>query len=87
MNTLTTVHDPYVDAKALGLYKEIPDHPYSHINADQIVDRILKSRAMFEERQRVKGVKAIGEEGVRRREQMEREKAEHDQKELTASQN
>jgi len=30
---------------------------------------------MYEERQRVKGVKGIGEEAVRRREEMEREQA------------
>ncbi|KAG9944260.1 phosphoethanolamine, partial [Aureobasidium melanogenum] len=70
--------DFYTDAKEMGMYKEIPSHPYSHVNADSIVARILKSRELYEERQRVKGVKGIGEEAVRRREQMEREKAEKD---------
>ncbi|KAH0340617.1 phosphoethanolamine, partial [Aureobasidium melanogenum] len=70
--------DFYTDAKAMGIYKEISSHPYSHVNADSIVARILKSRELYEERQRVKGVKGIGEEAVRRREQMEREKAEKD---------
>lgn len=68
--------DPYADAKKLGLYKEVPSHPYAHISATEIVGRILKSREMYEERQRVKGVKGIGEEAVRRREEMEREQAE-----------
>ncbi|KAH0364835.1 phosphoethanolamine, partial [Aureobasidium melanogenum] len=70
--------DFYTDAKELGIYKEIPSHPYSHVNADSIVARILKSRELYEERQRVKGVKGIGEEAVSRREEMEREKAEKD---------
>lgn len=75
MSTMTAANDPYADAKSLGLYKEIADHAFSHINAEQIVGRILKSREMFEERQRVKGVKGIGEEAVRRREEMEAEMA------------
>ncbi|KAL1302258.1 hypothetical protein AAFC00_002679 [Neodothiora populina] len=66
-------HDPYTDAKSMGLLREVSEHPFSHVNATEIVDRILKSRALYEERQRVKGVKGIGEEAVRRREQMERE--------------
>lgn len=70
--------DFYTGAKEMSIYKEIPSHPYSHVNADSIVARILKSREMYEERQRVKGVKGIGEEAVRRREEMEREKAEKD---------
>ncbi|CAD0088262.1 unnamed protein product [Aureobasidium mustum] len=70
--------DFYTDAKEMGIYKEISSHPYSHVNADSIVARILKSRELYEERQRVKGVKGIGEEAVRRREEMEREKAEKD---------
>lgn len=42
---------------------------------------------MYEERQRVKGVKGIGEEAVRRREEMEREKAEQDRKDLEELEN
>jgi len=72
--------DPYTDAKALGLFREIQAHSYAHVNAAEIVGRILKSREQYEERQRVKGVKGIGEEAVRRREEMEREKAEKDKR-------
>lgn len=57
----------------MGILREVPSHSFSHVNATEIVDRILKSRAMYEERQRVKGVKGIGEEAVRRREEMQRE--------------
>lgn len=73
MSFLPGTHDPYTDAKSMGLLREISAHNFSHVNATEIVDRILKSRAMYEERQRVKGVKGIGEEAVRRREEMERE--------------
>jgi ethanolamine-phosphate cytidylyltransferase len=70
--------DFYTDAREMGIFREIESHPYSHVNADSIVARILKSRELYEERQRVKGVKGIGEEAVRRREEMEREKAAKD---------
>lgn len=73
--------DPYADAKELGLFREIKAHSYSHVNAAEIVGRILKSREQYEERQRVKGVKGIGEEAVRRREDMEREQAEKEKAE------
>lgn len=69
-------YDPYVDAKELGIFREVPSHSYQQVNAGEIVDRILKSREAFAERQRKKGEKAIGEEAVRRREDMEREMAE-----------
>ena len=63
--------DPYKDAKELGLYKEISDHKYKSVSANTIVDRILKSRALYEERQKVKGVKGLGEEAVKKREELE----------------
>jgi len=66
-------HDPYSFAKKLNIFKEVPAHDFQHVNAGEIVERILKSRAMYEERQRVKGVKGIGEESVKRRERMEEE--------------
>lgn len=76
---LPGTHDPYTDAKSMGLLRDIPAHPFSHVNATEIVDRILKSRALYEERQRVKGVKGVGEEAVRRREAMEKEQEERQQ--------
>ena len=69
-------YDPYTAAKEMGIYREIGHHPFSHVNAGEIVTRILKGREAFEERQRKKGEKSIGEEAARRREQMEREAAE-----------
>lgn len=66
-------YDPYVAAKEMGIYREIGNHEFAFVNAGQIVQRILKSRDMYEERQRVKGVKGIGEEAQRTRERMEEE--------------
>jgi ethanolamine-phosphate cytidylyltransferase len=66
-------YDPYTYAQDLGIFKEVPAHDFQHVNAGEIVDRILKSRAMYEERQRVKGVKGLGEEAERRRQVLEEE--------------
>jgi ethanolamine-phosphate cytidylyltransferase len=64
-------YDPYTAPKEMGIYREIGNHDFAGVNAGEIVQRILKSRDMYEERQRVKGVKGIGEEAQRRRERME----------------
>ncbi len=66
-------YDPYVAAKEMSIYREIEEHEFAHVNAGQIVERIMQSRVMYEERQRVKGVKGIGEEAQRIRERMEEE--------------
>lgn len=70
---MPTQYDPYSYARNLNIFQEVPQHDFQHVNAGEIVERILKSRAMYEERQRVKGVKGIGEEAVRTREKMEEE--------------
>ena len=62
-------YDPYQDAKSLGIFKEIAGHVFQHVNAGEIVDRILKSRTLYEERQRAKGVKGVGEEQVKQRQE------------------
>lgn len=66
-------YDPYAPAKAMGIYREIANHEFQNVNAGHIVERIMKGRAMYEERQRLKGEKGMGEEAVRRKEEMERE--------------
>ena len=66
-------HDPYGAAKEMGIYREIGEHAFQNVNAGEIVQRILRSRKMYEARQRAKGQKAVGEEAVSRREGMERE--------------
>ncbi|RFU28678.1 hypothetical protein B7463_g7656, partial [Scytalidium lignicola] len=63
-------YDPYTAPKEMGIYREVGAHAFANVNAGQIVERIMKSRAIYEERQRVKGVKGIGEE-QKRREEME----------------
>lgn len=73
-------YDPYTAAKALGIYKEIGNHDFQNVNAGEIVQRILKSREMYEERQIMKGEKAATEEAVQRREAMEQEAAKLEKK-------
>lgn len=51
-------YDPYSAAKELGIYQEVKEHNFQHVNAGEIVERIMKSRALYEERQRVKAEKA-----------------------------
>lgn len=68
-------YDPYAAAKDLGIYCQIGNHDFQHVNAGEIVQRILRSRQLYEERQKKKGDKGAGEEVVRRREQMEEDAA------------
>ncbi|KAF2278066.1 uncharacterized protein EI97DRAFT_432145 [Westerdykella ornata] len=66
-------YDPYAAAKALNIYREIGNHDFQGVNAGEIVARIMKGRARYEERQRLKGEKGITEEAERRRQELERE--------------
>jgi ethanolamine-phosphate cytidylyltransferase len=52
----------------MGIFGRIDAHAWQDVHAETIVQRILDSRARFEERQRIKGVKAVGEEEIRGRE-------------------
>ena len=58
-------YDPYKAAKELGIYAEIREHEFQHVNAGEIVQRIMRSREMYEARQRAKAAKAVGEEDLR----------------------
>lgn len=60
--------DPYADAKRLGIFAQVPEHPFQNVNAANIVQRILDNRERFEARQKAKAGKSIGEEEARRRE-------------------
>ncbi|KAI1941423.1 choline phosphate cytidylyltransferase [Ophidiomyces ophidiicola] len=62
-------YDPYVDPKRMGIFKEIGSHQFQHVNAGEIVQRILKSRESFEVRQKTKLLKSIGEETIKQKEQ------------------
>ncbi|KAF7714323.1 Cytidylyltransferase domain-containing protein [Penicillium ucsense] len=62
-------YDPYVDPKKMGIFQEVGDHAFQHVNAGEIVGRILKSREAYEARQRAKLEKAIAEDLVKAQEQ------------------
>ncbi|KAF4957918.1 hypothetical protein FGADI_2747 [Fusarium gaditjirri] len=66
-------YDPYTAPKAMGIYREIGAHTFAHVNAGEIVQRIMKSRDMYEARQRAKGEKASVEAAAREREILEEE--------------
>ncbi|KAH7165365.1 hypothetical protein EDB81DRAFT_250426 [Dactylonectria macrodidyma] len=66
-------YDPYTAPKAMGIYQEIGQHAFSSVNAGEIVHRIMKSRDMYEARQRAKGMKAEVESAAREREILEEE--------------
>ncbi|TKA75784.1 hypothetical protein B0A49_03291 [Cryomyces minteri] len=67
-------HDPYAAAKEINIFREVPAHAFQHVNAGEIVARILASRERYEARQRAKLEKGVGEAEVRRRESMVRER-------------
>lgn len=52
----------------MGIFKEVGQHSFQHVNAGEIVQRILKSREAFEERQRMKLQKGANEEEFKKRE-------------------
>jgi ethanolamine-phosphate cytidylyltransferase len=66
-------YDPYAVAKTLGIYREVANHEFQNVNAAEIVARIMKSRTLYEERQRKKGEKGASEEAEKIRQEMERE--------------
>lgn len=72
-------YDPYAAPKAMGIYREIGAHAFADVNAGQIVQRIMRSRAMYEARQRAKGVKAEAETAARQREVLEEEQREREE--------
>ena len=66
-------YDPYTAPKEMGIYQEIGKHEFEDVNAGTIVLRIMKSRDMYEARQKAKGMKANVEEAHKRREMLEEE--------------
>lgn len=66
-------YDPYTTPKEMNIYREIGKHDFEEVNAGTIVQRIMRSRAMYEERQRKKGEKADVEAAARQREILEEE--------------
>lgn len=55
----------------MGIFRQIESHPFQNVNAGEIVQRILKSRDAYEERQRAKLRKAIVEEAAKQKEALE----------------
>jgi ethanolamine-phosphate cytidylyltransferase len=66
-------YDPYTAPKEMGIYRQVGEHAFSGVNAGKIVQRIMKSRDMYEARQRAKGVKSEVEAAARQREVLEEE--------------
>lgn len=66
-------YDPYEAPKQMGIFQEISQHLFQGVNAGTIVQRIMESRALYEERQRKKGMKATVEDAARQREILEEE--------------
>jgi len=71
MKSPTDAPDPYADARAMGIFRTVGPHAYANVNAGTIVARIMRSRDLYEERQRAKGMKAGVEDAVRKREALE----------------
>ncbi|KAK4551968.1 choline phosphate cytidylyltransferase [Recurvomyces mirabilis] len=71
-SSLASNSDPFAEARHQGIYIETPSHDFQDVNAAQIVSRILAKREEYEERQRRKGAKGVGE-GALRRAEMEKE--------------
>lgn len=65
--------DVYTGPKELGIYREIGHHEFEDVNAGTIVQRIMKSRDLYEARQKAKGMKADIEAAHRQRELLEEE--------------
>jgi ethanolamine-phosphate cytidylyltransferase len=66
-------YDPYEPAKALGIYREVGQHRFCDVNAETIVQRIMRSRDQYEARQRAKGMKSEVEAAHWQREILEEE--------------
>ena len=73
VRSCTTTEARIFTAKALNIYREIANHDFQHVNAGEIVARIMKGRAMYEERQRLKGEKGLTEEAEKERQERERD--------------
>ncbi|OTA98752.1 hypothetical protein M426DRAFT_103112 [Hypoxylon sp. CI-4A] len=73
-------YDPYRAPKEMGIFQELPSHEFQDVNAGTVVQRIMRSRDIYEERQRKKGVKAIGEAEHRQREILEEEQRRKEEK-------
>lgn len=60
--------DPYEEVQKLGIFEQIGDHQYADMTTEQIVERVLDNRKLYEERQRKKGWKSQHEKELRQAE-------------------
>ncbi|GME99628.1 unnamed protein product [Ambrosiozyma monospora] len=58
-------HDPYTEIKKVGLFEQLGPHEFDSITTKDIVNRVLKNREAYEERQRRKGWKAEVEKKIK----------------------
>lgn len=72
--------DVYAAPKEMGIYREIGHHEFEEVNAGTIVQRIMKSRDLYEARQRAKGMKADIEAAHKERELLEEEQRKKEEK-------
>lgn len=72
-------YDPYTGPKEMGIYREIGQHAFEDVNAGTIVQRIMRSRERYEERQRKKGEKADVEAAAKLREELEQKQREREE--------
>lgn len=66
----------------MGIFREIGAHAFQDVNAGHVVQRIMKSRELYEARQRAKGVKAEVEAAARQREALEEEQRQREAERL-----
>lgn len=64
----------------MGIFREIGNHEFEEVNAGTIVQRIMKSRDLYEARQKAKGMKAEIEAAQRRRELEEEQRKVEEQR-------
>lgn len=60
--------DVYAEPKAMGIYREVGQHEFADVNAGSIVQRIMKSKSLYEARQKAKEAKANVEVEQKQRE-------------------
>jgi ethanolamine-phosphate cytidylyltransferase len=65
----------------MGVFREIDNHPFRHVNAGEIFVRISRSRGEYEERQRRKMLKGLIEEESKRKDETGNQGANVNQKE------
>ncbi|KAL2819944.1 hypothetical protein BDW59DRAFT_174675 [Aspergillus cavernicola] len=68
-------YDPYAAPKRMDIFRETTDHAFQHVNAGEIVERILKSREAYEARQRAKLQKGTLEEQFKSQEALNETKS------------